>query len=188
MKVRALMLMLLLALFCIILVKAQDVPNTRLNVVVNNGQALAFQNTRYNFVRLGITSGVLNCTNGTLGINSGGGYFVFTALNDTAFTLTHNVTNVKVGGDSGNEFRQVYNGNSFTILAGNGVTVNWDMPGIEPWLPVMFILGMTGLVSLFGGSLYAVDKIKKKQYQVGLINGVIFVSIGFALFISWLWA
>lgn len=185
MNVKPFLLLSLAALLFIAIVKA---PLTSNFFAVTIGDSIVFQNNLQNWVRLDISSGLLNSSRATTSMNSGGGHFIFTALNDSVLRLTHNVTTVRVGGDSGNEFRQVYNGNSFTILTGNAITINWSLPGVEPWLPVMFILGMTGLVSLFGGALYTVDRIKKKLYQEGLINGVIFVSIGFALFISWLWA
>jgi len=186
MNLKPLCITLLILLFCFAIVKA-PVYSSTFEVYVGNGGSLAFQNAVNSVVEIEVTSGLLNNSQNNIRLYSGGGHYVFTALNDSRLQITYNVQSVNVGGDSGNPSRPAVSGDSITVLAGNVVTIAWTIT-LEPWLPVMFILGMTGLVSLFGGSLYAVDRIKKKLYQEGLINGVIFVSIGFALFISWLWA
>ena len=54
-------------------------------------------------------------------------------------------------------------------------------------LPLTFVFGMVGLASLFIGPLYGIHKIRHKEYRNGFIYAVIIFSIGFALFISWLW-
>lgn len=54
-------------------------------------------------------------------------------------------------------------------------------------LPISFVLGMVGLASLFIGPMYGIHKIRHKEYRNGFIYATIIFSIGFALFISWLW-
>lgn len=54
-------------------------------------------------------------------------------------------------------------------------------------LPVMFILGMVGLTGLMLAPLYAVYKIRKKEYLNGLVVCVVFGAVSFGLFIAWLW-
>jgi hypothetical protein len=61
----------------------------------------------------------------------------------------------------------------------------WWHGGVPPY-PIKFILGMVGLASMAGGSLYAVQLIKRKEYYEGFRNGAICNAIGFAFFIAWL--
>lgn len=59
---------------------------------------------------------------------------------------------------------------------------------IQPWVPYLFILGMIGLGSMFCGTLYVVHLFKKGEYKWALVQGVTFLSIGFGLFIAWVFA
>lgn len=56
------------------------------------------------------------------------------------------------------------------------------------WLPIMFILGIIGLLSIFYGLLSGIYKIKKKDYREALINSTVIISIGSGLVLSWLWS
>ena len=57
----------------------------------------------------------------------------------------------------------------------------------EAWLPMMFIFGMVGLGAMIVGPLYAINKIKKREYLEALKTGTVVTVIGIALFIAWLW-
>ena len=67
------------------------------------------------------------------------------------------------------------------------VVIEWWI-FIEPWVPYLFILGMLGLGSMFGGSLYSIHLFKKKEYRWALVQGVTFIAVGFGLFIAWVFA
>lgn len=71
----------------------------------------------------------------------------------------------------------------FYPFTGLGPNLPSDLP-----LPIMSIMGLIGLVSMFGGPLYGVSKFRKKEYRDGAIVGLIFFVVGFALFIAWLWS
>jgi hypothetical protein len=60
------------------------------------------------------------------------------------------------------------------------------IPGELLPVPIIFIFGMVGLGCMFVGPIYAINKIKQKEYRNGLVWGVIFTALGFSLFIAWL--
>jgi hypothetical protein len=61
------------------------------------------------------------------------------------------------------------------------------IPLTIPILPVEFIFGMIGLGSMVIGPMYGAWKIRKKEYQEGMITAVVITILGLALFIAWLW-
>jgi len=152
--------------------------------VFNN---IAFQNSIEELVFLQVDSGVLNCSDGNLRIYDGGGSFRFTAFNDTQITIDYTVDQVKVQGDQNRTLHFLSSGDSITVQTGNDVLITWSIT-IKPLLPLMFILGLFGLCSIIGGSLYTIDRIKKHDAYNGLINGVIIVAFGISLFLAWLWS
>jgi len=62
-----------------------------------------------------------------------------------------------------------------------------DLGGGLP-IPIMSIMGIIGLVSMFAGPLYGISKFKKHEYYGGAIVGLVVFVLGFALFIAWLWS
>jgi len=83
-------------------------------------------------------------------------------------------------GISWNQITEIYELRFFIYGGTPAVTVGW--------LPIMFILGIIGLLSIFYGLLYGVYKIKKKDYREGLVNATVIISIGSGLVLSWLWS
>jgi len=51
----------------------------------------------------------------------------------------------------------------------------------------MFIFGVTGIVSMIGGAMYGVHEMKKKNYEHAFVTAIIFITVGFALVLAWLW-
>jgi hypothetical protein len=51
----------------------------------------------------------------------------------------------------------------------------------------MFILGMFGLGSMFGGPIYGIYKVKHGEPYEGFKTGLILTVLGVALTIAWLW-
>jgi hypothetical protein len=51
----------------------------------------------------------------------------------------------------------------------------------------MFILGMFGLGSMFGGPIYGIYKVKHGEPYEGFKTGLILTVLGAALTIAWLW-
>lgn len=150
------------------------------------GSKLEFQNDIDQIVTLEIISGILNSSINKIQFLSDGGSFRFTALNDTKIKITYTLSTVRVQGDQGKEQRVIENGTTITVNTANNVLIQWDII-FEPSLPITFILGMVGLAGMFGGPLYSIHLIKKGKYRSGFIAGVIWVSVGIALFIAWLW-
>jgi len=158
--------------------------NFNLNVETND--KLAFQHpsipwqTTGATVTLITTSGTLNGTNGTLTMYISNGKLTFVALENGTITLTStsNATIFYINGKISN-FETIINGKDYTI--------EWSFT--EPYflLPLMFIFGMTGLISVFIGPVYAIYKIKRGEYYYGLIAGFCMVVIGCSFVIAWLW-
>ena len=179
-------ILLVLTVTFVFLKPSQSATTQNIQVLFPSGSSLAFQNDVNSNVTLLIITGILNSSENKLGLNSGGGFFHFTALNDTQIKITYSNCTVKVGGDQGNELRIINSGSTIIANAGDSVLIVWDKQ-IEPWLPMMFIFGMVGLGAMIGGPLYAINKIKKRQYLEALRAGTIVTVIGIALFIAWLW-
>ena len=150
------------------------------------GQSLGFQEGKKTVV-LTMTSGNLTSNETNIYMWVGGGDFKFNASESFTMKITFNMDTVKVAGDKGHtEFRAISSGSSIPVDANDLVYVQWSYGAIL-LLPIKFILGMVGLGSMSGGSIYAVKQIKSKDYYEGFRNGAIFISIGFAFFIAWLW-
>ena len=179
-------ILLALTLILVFLKPSQSVAPQNIQVLFPSGSSLAFQNDINSNVTLLIITGILNSSENKLGLNSGGGFFRFTALNDTQIKITYSNCAVKVGGDQGNELRIINSGSTITVSTGDSVLIVWDKQ-IGPWLPMLFIFGMVGLGAMIGGPLYAINKIKKREYLEALRTGTIVTVIGIALFIAWLW-
>lgn len=144
------------------------------------GSELAFQHGDQ-FLILTVHSGTFNTTNNcTLYIYYGGGVFTFKPLEDADFRLWYNVTSVKVNGT-------VYGSNSrFSVFQNVPMRIEWDVTS-PPILPLMFILGIVGLTAMMGSPVYAIAMYRRREYRDALISGMIGFSLGFALFLSWLW-
>ena len=177
--------MLTFILVCLKPARSQSTTQN-IQVLFPSGTSLAFQNDINTNVTLQVISGTLNSSENKFGLNRGGGYFRFTALNDTQIKIVYSNCTVKVSGDQGNELRIIKSGSTITANAGDSVLIVWDRQ-IEPLLPMMFIFGMVGLGAMIGGPLYAINKIKKRDYLEALRTGTIVTVIGIALFIAWLW-
>ena len=180
------LLVLILAVICLKITQSQYATAQNIQVLFPSGSSLTFQNDVKSNVTLQIISGTLNSSENKLELNSGGGSFRFTALNDTQIKITYSDCTVKVSGDQGQELRIINSGSIITVNTGNSVLVLWDRQ-IEPWLPMMFVFGMVGLGAMIVGPLYAINKIKNREYLEALKTGTVVTVIGIALFIAWLW-
>jgi hypothetical protein len=87
--------------------------------------------------------------------------------------------------DGSNSTSREYYASDNATLTANYVLVPYNPTPLL--LPIPFIIGMVGLGCLFVGPMYGISLLRKKEYKNGLIWGVIFTAVGFALFISWLW-
>ena len=172
-----------------------SIPSHSANVLVSGsnfglqfyeGQSLGFQEGKKTVV-LTMTSGNLTSNETKIYMWVGGGDFSFNASESFTMKITFTMDIVKVAGDRGHtEFRAISSGSSIPVDANDLVYVQWSYGAIL-LLPIKFILGMVGLGSMSGGSIYSVKQIKQKEYYEGFRNGAIFISIGFAFFLAWLW-
>jgi len=147
--------------------------------------SLGFQHEN-RFVILTITSGTLNSSACTLTFGSGGGFYKFQANETATIKITFNVSTVQVAGDQNKANHVIGSSDTITVNSSNNVTISWNIL-IEPWLPVLFIIGMFGLGAMFGGPLYAVNKIKKGEYYEGMRAGLLVTITGIAFVLAWLW-
>jgi len=185
-KILTVTLILSLSILLFKIAYAQNALGQNCQVVFPSTSSLGFQNDIDKTVTLEITNGILNSTTNNLKIYDGGGHFRFTALNNTQIKIDYTVTAVKVSGDQNHENRVVTSGSTITVNAGDNVLISWDIT-LEPWLPVMFIIGMVGLASTIGGPVYVYHKIKEGKYYEGFRNGLVVTVIGVAFVLAWLW-
>jgi len=180
MEFKLLPLFLLLPVFLIGLVYASPTIVSAQNIIyeMNNTASLGFQSVPETYVLLTVSSGFLNSSSNTLTITRDSGIFRFTAINNTSLDITYTVDDVRWDADP------ISNGETVTILAGETHILHWAI-FLEPFFPVMFILGMIGLCSMVGGGLYGAHKIKKGEYYEGGRMGLIYVSVGLGLFLAW---
>jgi len=176
----------MLILICVKTAQSQYATAQNIQILFPSGSSLAFQNDINKQVVLQVINGMLNSSENQLKLNSGGGFFRFIATNNTQIKIVYSNCSVKVSGDQNNPQRIIKSGTSITVNAGDSVLIQWDIP-IEPWLPMMFIFGMVGLGAMIGGPLYAINKVKKREYLEGFRTGIVVTVIGVALFIAWLW-
>jgi hypothetical protein len=132
-------------------------------------------------VTLTVNSGTLNGTSTTLTMGESSGTLTFQNEENTiiSFPLTDEVT-ITVNG-------QRYS-TPVSLLPNQGVTISWNYFKPEFLLPIMFILGMFGLGSMFGGPIYGIYKVKHGEYFDGFKTGLVITVLGIALTIAWLWA
>jgi len=160
-------------------------PELGITVYFQTQESLGFQCGTKTVVLL-VTVGNLNSSNIAVSMENTGGSFRFEANESVTIKITFDIDTVKVSGDKGHAFRGISSGSSFPIDAYDVVVIQWNF-GAFLLLPIKFILGMVGLASMSGGSIYAVQQIKHKEYYEGFRSGAIFISIGFAFFLAWLW-
>jgi hypothetical protein len=148
---------------------------------------LAFQHLDIPYVTSGatitltVTSGTLNGTSGTFAMYPTSGRLTFTSQEAGAITLTStsNATNFRINGEVAS---------SASIVDGLNYVIEWSF--LEPTLllPIMFILGMFGLGSMFAGPIYGIYKVKHDEYYEGFRTGLVVTVLGIALMIAWLWS
>jgi hypothetical protein len=148
---------------------------------------LAFQHlpqqwvTKGGTITLTVLTGTLNGSNTAVEMEATGGKLSFKA-NDNAsiyLTSTNNQTWFSINGES----------TSLGLIRdGVDCVVEWGITEPITLLPIMFIMGMTGLVALFLGPIYGIILIKQKKYQTGLVLALIVTVTGFALTVAWLWS
>lgn len=161
------------------------VRGSNFNVFFVQDSSLGFQ-FGSDYLFLTATSGNLNSSTNRLEIYDTWGQFIFLSNENLDLQITSNLKTIKIEGDQKRDNRIIESGSIVSIDSTNKVTIYWYVsPTI--WLPILFILGMIGLILMSGGSLYAVNEFKKKHYEKGLTNGIIYVTIGFALVLAWLW-
>lgn len=148
---------------------------------VNNTGSIGFLSQTEKYVKLEVTSGAFNCSNASLTMDLNHGRLRFLNNESVSFTTTFNVSKVNYNG------ALVTSGDSNSQTANKYIVIEWWIT-IEPWVPYLFILGMIGLGSMFGGSLYSVHLFKQKEYKNALVQGVTFIALGFGLFMGWVFA
>lgn len=165
--------------------QASNVRSEVFTVYFSSGSSLGFQHGG-SYLLLNINSGSLNSSEASLTMNEYSGHFVFLSNTTTIIKISYTPMTVKVAGDNGNRLRAIANETSVSIGANDRVEIIWNIT-TTIFFPLRFLLGIVGLFSTFGGVLYGVKEIKDKQYYDGFRTGAIFVCIGVALVLAWLW-
>jgi len=162
------------------------VSGSNFNLYFETNGKLAFQHlsvpweTKGATITLTVTSGTLNGTSASLAMYPTSGTLTFTALENGAIALTStsNATTFHINGEVAT---------SASLVNGQSYTIEWSFLEPEFLLPVMFILGMFGLGSMFGGPIYGIYKVKHGEYYEGFKTGLVITVLGAALTIAWLW-
>jgi len=180
--------LLLLLLLCFIpLAYGGSVVGIDLNVFVESGGSLGFQNQVAKYVLLTVDSGELNSSTNSLAIQNDHGRFTFYSNETLTLTVSYSVSKVQVSGDTGQSSRVIENNTQLTIACTNTVTIEWWIE-IEPWLPIMFIFGMIGLCATFAGPMIGIKKFKEHDYYGGARMAILITSLGIGLVLAWLWS
>jgi len=96
--------------------------------------------------------------------------------------LIHTENNASIAGDTLSLWITYFKDYEFSTLTSN-------LPVIfEPYVPLTFIFGVSGIFAMFVGPAYCIHMMKKGNYMEALVNGFAITAIGVALFVSWLWA
>jgi len=154
-----------------------------------DGASIGFQNDVNKTVTVTVVSGLINSTSSKVTIYDGGGSYRFTSLNNTQIRITYSgIDTVTISGAQGStQTTTVTSGDTFQVNAGDNVLISW-VHTLPPVLPLMFIIGVTGLGAMLGGPLYTIQLIKAHKYESALVNGLTITVLGVALFIAWLWS
>jgi hypothetical protein len=179
---------LLLLLLCFIpLAYGGSVSGTDFIVFIECGGSLGFQNQPSHFVLLSVNSGELNSSDTYLSMSNDHGRFTFYSNNSATLIISYSVSRIQVSGDMAQDARLLANNTQISIAPTNTVTLEWWIT-VEPWLPIMFIFGMIGLVAMFAGPMIGIKKWKEHDYYNGARMAIMLFAIGFGLTISWLWS
>jgi len=127
-----------------------------------DGASIGFQNDVNKTVVVTVVSGLINSTNSKVVIYDGGGSYRFTSLNNTQIMITYSgIDTVTISGAQGSTgTTTVTSGDTFQVDAGDNVLISW-VQTLPPTLPLMFIVGMTGLGAMLGGPLYTIQLIMR---------------------------
>jgi len=178
--------LLLYSVFFLHIVRGSKVPlvsGSNFNVYLSSGDELQFQHLAIDewmdefTAKVKVGSGVLNGTSGRIEMWTSEGELTFLSL-DTATLVPFNASIIVNG--------VVYD-ETTTINNGDNVKIRWAMPPFEPYVPIMFIIGMGGLFAMFVGPAYCIQMVKKGRYWDAAVNGFTITAIGVAFFIAWLW-
>jgi len=185
-KQTLLIILLLYSVFFLYNVKASKVPvvsGSNFNIYLASGDELQFQHLAIDewidefTAKVKVGSGILNGTSGRIEMWRNEGELTFLSL-DMA-TLVPSNASIIVNG-------VVHNGTT-TINNGDNVKIRWAAPGVEAYVPIMFVIGMGGLFAMFVGPAYCIHMVKKRRYWDAAVNGFTITAIGVAFFIAWLW-
>lgn len=157
---------------------------TAFNSLAFNGQSIGFQFDDL-FVRVVVNSGVLNGSSSDIWIASEyGGKYVFTQSGSGSCYVHHSndsrISNLRVNGN------QYIMNNTVTLTDGNIYVIEWGV-SLEPFLPIVFMVGMVGLLMLFIGPSYAVISLKRNDPLNGFLIGLIVTVFGIGFLLVWLW-
>jgi hypothetical protein len=93
-------------------------------------------------------------------------------------TFTSNIPEVLVNN------ARIESGDTRNFTVGTTTLIEWWIP-TQPLLPIMFIFGMVGLVSMFYGSWQGVKEFQDKKYVEAGVYSLVFIALGAALFLAW---
>jgi len=139
-----------------------------------------------NYVTLNVINGTLNGSSVEVWITyNNGGKFSFNALDNCVVQLDlETIANIKIQGPGGTgtyETDAIY-----PIETGQSYVFYWNS-SLMPILPIMFIIGLIGLLFCFVGPIYLIMKIRERDMD-GVKIGIIICAFAFAFVVAWVWS
>jgi len=145
------------------------------------GGSIGFQSQPDRMISFLVLSGTLNCSNATIVMDANHGKLTFINNESLSFLTTSNMSRAQVNSLG------LSSGDTTNVSPSTVTVVEWWITA-DPWLPYMFILGMVGLVSMFGGPICAIHLFKERDYRRAITIGCTITALGVGLFIAWLGA
>jgi hypothetical protein len=160
-----------------------NVSNETFTVFLESPSSIGFQNDIDTYLIVTMQTGNMSSNSSTIALEIDHGYFSILPNQTGTFTVTFTsnipeafVNNVRFEtGDTGN----------FTI--GTTTIIEWWIP-YETLLPIMFIVGMIGLASIFYGMWKSISSFQQKEYLNAGIYAITFIALGSGLFLAWVFA
>lgn len=157
---------------------------SNIQLTAENGGILGF-GTETGGITVTVTSGTLNGTATMKYLYNSG--TVTVASEDTAsFTIDGVGQGIPRfgGGQTANQINKTRI--LGTTINGDNLIFGWGIE-LEPLLPIMFILGVCGVMIFFVGLTWGAYTMKNGEYIEGAVRALIFCSIGFGLILGWLY-
>lgn len=121
-----------------------------------------------------------------------GGCFQFMAETTAWIRIGGNASKITVQGDQYYKNAETFTSSTtynilLNVVAGDKVTISWDIYPEVGTIPVMLIIGVAGFLFVFFGILVTLYKMREHDWE-WIFWGFLIVLVGICLVIAWLWS